>query len=157
MIIPKYIFFTKGKGEHKDKLISFELALRDAKIAPFNLVRVSSIFPPKCKVISPEEGLKKLKKGQILFCVLSENSTNKAGEIVSCSVGAAIPQNKNNYGYLSEHHDNKLNCGEYAQKLAVDMMKSVFKTDNIKSFYTSETSKGKKGKWVTVVAAAVLI
>ena len=65
--IPSKIFLTKGKGQHKEKLASLELALRDAKIAPYNLVKISSIFPPGCKHISKEEGLKNLKHGQILF------------------------------------------------------------------------------------------
>ncbi len=43
-MVPKRIFFTKGVGKHKERLTSFELALRDAGIAAQNLVRVSSIF-----------------------------------------------------------------------------------------------------------------
>ena len=43
--IARNIFLTKGVGRHREKLTSFELALRDARIAEFNLVRVSSIFP----------------------------------------------------------------------------------------------------------------
>ena len=47
MYVPRYMFFTKGgSGVHKEKLASFENALRDAKIAHLNLVTVSSIFPP---------------------------------------------------------------------------------------------------------------
>jgi hypothetical protein len=45
IIIPRKIFLTKGEGKHKEQLSSFELALRNAKIANLNLVRVSSIFP----------------------------------------------------------------------------------------------------------------
>ena len=56
MYVPKKLFFTKGVGTHREKLTSFELALRDAKIACYNLVRVSSIFPPNCEEISIEEG-----------------------------------------------------------------------------------------------------
>ena len=41
---PKKIFFTKGVGVHKDKLSSFEVALRSAGIEKCNLVYVSSIF-----------------------------------------------------------------------------------------------------------------
>ena len=55
---PKRIFFTKGVGRHRQKLASFEAALRDAGIEKFNLVYVSSIFPPSCKIITKEEGLK---------------------------------------------------------------------------------------------------
>ena len=38
--VPKKIFLTKGVGKHREKLSSFEMALRSAGIAQFNLVRV---------------------------------------------------------------------------------------------------------------------
>ena len=44
MYVAKQIFTTKGVGQHKEKLASFEMALRKAGIAQFNLVRVSSIY-----------------------------------------------------------------------------------------------------------------
>ena len=47
LFVPKAIFFTNGVGVHKDRLSSFELALRDAGIEKANLVTVSSIFPPR--------------------------------------------------------------------------------------------------------------
>ncbi len=55
--IPEKIFLTKGVGTHKERLASFELALRDAGIASCNLVYVSSILPPNCTVLSKNEGL----------------------------------------------------------------------------------------------------
>jgi arginine decarboxylase len=54
--VPKIIFFVKGKGIHKDQLTSFELALRDACIADLNLVSVSSIKQPRCKIVNKQEG-----------------------------------------------------------------------------------------------------
>ena len=63
--VPKEMFFTKGVGKHREKLTSFELALRSAGIAACNLVRVSSIFPPKCKILSRAEGVKRLEHGQV--------------------------------------------------------------------------------------------
>ena len=50
--MPKECFFTKGVGRHKEKLMSFELALRDAGIEKQNLVRVSSSYPTSCTIIS---------------------------------------------------------------------------------------------------------
>jgi arginine decarboxylase len=44
--VPRKMFFTKGIGVHREKLTSFEMALRDARVARYNLVRVSSIFLP---------------------------------------------------------------------------------------------------------------
>jgi len=55
--VPKEIFLTRGVGRHKERLASFELALRKAEIAEYNLIRVSSIFPPGCHVISKRLGL----------------------------------------------------------------------------------------------------
>ncbi|HKN47266.1 MAG TPA: pyruvoyl-dependent arginine decarboxylase, partial [Candidatus Polarisedimenticolia bacterium] len=63
--VPKKLHLTKGVGKHREKLSSFEMALRSAGIASYNLVRVSSIFPPHCKLISPQEGTKLLRPGQI--------------------------------------------------------------------------------------------
>jgi len=71
-MVPKYMFFTKGVGMHKQRLQSFEIALRKAGIEKFNLVRVSSIFPPNCKIISREKGLAMLKPGQIVYCVMAQ-------------------------------------------------------------------------------------
>ena len=61
MFVPTKAFLTKGVGRHKEKLTSFEMALRDAHLANFNLVRVSSIFPPECELVDREEGLSVMK------------------------------------------------------------------------------------------------
>ena len=56
VIVPSKVFLTRGRGQHTEKLVSFEKALREAGIAPFNLVRVSSIYPPHCRLISRRKG-----------------------------------------------------------------------------------------------------
>ena len=86
---PGRIFLTKGVGTATTKLVSFELALRNAGISQVNLVRVSSIYPPYCKVIPAREGAKELQPGAITFCVLSENSTNEPGQPWISSNGTA--------------------------------------------------------------------
>ena len=180
VIKPRKIFLTKGIGIHKEKLASFEEALRDAGIAPFNIVKVSSIFPPQAELITKEEGLKELEQGQILFCVLSDNASNEAHRLISASVGLALPSDNNKYGYISEHHsfgENEETVGDYAEDLAAEMLattlgisvdnnlhyderkelwrmqKQIVKTTNI----TQTTYGAETGKWTTVVAAAVMI
>ncbi|MHA1819622.1 MAG: pyruvoyl-dependent arginine decarboxylase [Promethearchaeota archaeon] len=100
--LPKKVFFTTGVGHHRDKLQSFEIALRDAKISQFNLVPVSSIIPPRCQEINIDEGLKELLPGQIVFLVLSKAQSNKVGQYIISSIGVAIPKNDTDYGYISE-------------------------------------------------------
>ena len=51
-LVPSKMFITKGVGRHRERLVSFEMALRDAGIQAVNSVNVSSIFPPNCKMIS---------------------------------------------------------------------------------------------------------
>jgi arginine decarboxylase len=178
--VPKKVFFTKGVGRHKEKLQSLELALRKAGIEKCNLVRVSSIFPPNCKIVSRAQGVKLLEPGQIVFCVMSTNETNEPHRMISASVGLAVPAEPNNYGYLSEHHANgetDETSGDYSEDLAASMLASTLgiefdpekNYDERKEIYrmsgkivtsrnTTQSARGdKNGLWSTVVAAAVFI
>src|SRR3989344_2794349 len=124
-MVPEKYFLTKGVGVHKEYLTSFELALRDAGIAPFNLVTVSSIRPPGCKKILREEGLAILKPGEIVYTVMARNSTNEPNRLVAASIGLAIPADNGQHGYISEHHpfgETDEKAGEYAEDLAATML-----------------------------------
>ncbi len=178
--VAKEMFLTRGVGRHREKLASFELALRDAQIAEFNIVRVSSIFPPGCKMTSRNEGVKKLSAGQVLFTVVAESSTNEPHRLIASSIGVAIPRDQNHYGYLSEHHaygQPDQQAGDYAEDLAAQMLatvlgvefnpdaawderKEVWKISNeiVTTRNITQSAIGdKNGLWTTVVAAAVLI
>ena len=179
-MIPKYFFLTKGVGKHKEKLQSFELALRDAGIHHCNLVNVSSIVPPGCKLLPRSEGLKMIHPGEITFVVLARSSTNEPHRLIASSVGVAIPSGKINYGYLSEHHSfgqTEEVAGDYAEDLAATMLattmgirfdpekawderKQIFKTSGmiIKTQAITQSAKGdKNGLWTTTIAAAVFL
>ena len=97
-LVPRECFFTKGAGKHQTRLQSFELALRAAGIEICNLVRVSSIFPPHCKVISKNQGLLRLQPGQIAHVVLAEASTNEPSRLVGAGIGLAVPAQGHQYG-----------------------------------------------------------
>src|ERR1041385_4354123 len=131
-MVPKQMFLTKGVGKHKERLTSFELALRDAGIAAQNLVRVSSIFPPNCKLLSRREGLKYLNPGEVVFAVVAEASTHEPHRLVASSIGVAIPTDRNTYGYLSEHHtfgETEDTAGDYAEELAAEMLATTLDVD----------------------------
>jgi arginine decarboxylase len=178
--VPREMFFTKGVGKHREKLTSFELALRSAGIAACNLVRVSSIFPPKCRILSRAQGSKRLEPGQVTFVVMSEAATREPHRLIAATVGVAIPRDKDLYGYLSEHHsfgESEDVAGDYAEELAAEMLattlglefdpdkswdekKEVYRLSNqiVRTHNVTQTAVGdKKGLWTTVVAAAVLV
>ena len=178
--VPRELFFTKGVGKHREKLTSFELALRSAGIAACNLVRVSSIFPPGCKIWSRKEGVRLLQPGQVTFVVMSETATREPHRLIAATVGVASPRDPKLFGYLSEHHsfgENEKTAGDYAEDLAAEMLattlgldfdpdkswdekREVYRLSNeiVRTQNVTQTAVGnKKGLWTTVIAAAVIV
>lgn len=180
MWVPSKMFLTKGVGKHKEKLTSFEMALRDAGIAAINIVRVSSIFPPHCKIISKQEGLNLLLPGAIVHVVMADASTNEPNRLIAAAVGVAQPKDPNTYGYLSEHHsygETSKKAGDYAEDLAATMLATTLGVDFdpdrsydekreiwkisgqiVRTTAITQTAVGhKNGLWTTVIASAVLL
>ncbi|HEX9692164.1 MAG TPA: arginine decarboxylase, pyruvoyl-dependent [Gemmatimonadales bacterium] len=176
--MPSRAFLTKGVGRHKEKLTSFELALRDAHVAQYNLVRVSSIWPPHCEQVSWERGVSGLRPGQVVFAVVAEASTNEPSRLATAAIGLAIPADPSHHGYISEHHafgQRREPAGDYAEDLAASMLATVLgvpfdpeqawdqrreqwllsgeivETRNISC--TAEAQDD--GRWVTVVSAVI--
>jgi arginine decarboxylase len=174
------MFFTKGVGTDKEKLASFENALRDARIAHLNLVTVSSIFPPYCKIIDIDNGLARLEAGEITHCVMAKQQINEPGRRIVASIGLALPAEAGRYGYLSEHHgfgQTEVEAGEYAEDLAATMLantlgiefdadkdyderREVYKMSEkiVESQHTSQAALGAEGNlWTTVLASAIFV
>lgn len=179
-LVPKKMFFTKGKGVDQDQLTSFEYALRDAGIPNTNLVLVSSILPPGAKIISRNEGLKLIRPGSVQFVIYARQQSNEPHRLIAASVGLARPMNQKKWGYLSEYHsfgETEKEAGDYAEDIAAQMLasslgikfdvdknwdekrkqwkvsKQIYNTRNI----TQSAVGDQKGRWTTVFAAAVLV
>ena len=84
-LVPKKMFFTKGKGVHQDQLTSFEYALRDAGIPDTNLVLVSSILPPGAEIISRKEGLELIRSGSVQFVIYARQQSNEPHRLMAAS------------------------------------------------------------------------
>ena len=179
-MVPTHMFLTRGVGVHREKLASFEEALRSAGIAACNLVSVSSIFPPDCKIIPRKRGEKLLNPGEITFCVMARSETNERNRLISASIGLAIPTGrKSHYGYLSEHHaygETDEEAGDYTEDLAAQMLattlgvdfdpdvawkerEQVFKMGGkiVRTQNITQSAIGKPNLWTTVVACGVFI
>ena len=175
-LVPAKVFLTKGVGRHRYQLKSFEEALRQAGVAQQNLVQVSSILPPKCKI---ENGLKSLVPGQISYCVMARSDTNEHGRLIASSIGIAVPKDRNKWGYISEVHGhgmNKPEAADMAEDLAADMLgttlglevdpdkawsekEQVYKASGliIRTSNITQTARGQKELWTTTVAIAMLL
>jgi arginine decarboxylase len=178
-LVPRRVFLTKGVGWHRYQLKSFEQALKKAGVAQQNLVQVSSILPPRCKIISRENGLKELIPGQIGYCVIARADTNEYGRLVASSVGVAVPKDNNQWGYLSEVHGHGMNsqqAGDMAEDLAAGMLgttlgmeidpdkawsekEQAYKSSGlfIRTTNVTQTAKGQEGLWTTTVAIAMFL
>ena len=160
-LVPSRVFLTKGLGRHRYQLKSFEEALRQAGVAQQNLVQVSSILPPKCKII------------------MARSDTNEHGRLIASSIGIAVPKDRNKWGYISEVHGHGMNRKEAAdmsEDLAADMLgttlglevdpnqawserEQVYKASGliIRTSNITQTARGQKGLWTTAVAIAMLL
>jgi arginine decarboxylase len=130
--IPQQVFLTSGIGVHRHQLTAFEYALREADIEQQNLVSVSSILPPGCKLVRRKEGVATLRPGEITFCVMARAETNEPGRRISASIGLARPTDPKMYGYISEHHGfgmTRRESGEHAEDLAATMLASTLGID----------------------------
>lgn len=178
-LVPTRVFLTKGVGRHKYRLKSFEEALRQAGVAQQNLVQVSSILPPRCKIVSRDEGLKQLLPGQISYCVLARSDTDEHGRLVASAVGVAVPREKTKWGYLSEVHGHGMNnrqASDMAEDLAAGMLgttlgmefdpdtawsekEQAYKASGlfIRTSSITQTAKGLEGLWTTTVAIAMFL
>ena len=176
--LPTSLFLTSGIGIHRDRLTSFELALRDADIEQQNLVSISSILPPRCRLVPREEGVATMRPGEITFSVLARAETDEPGRRVHASIGLARPADADMYGYIAEHHGYGLTAtesGEYSEDLAATMLastlgiefdpaaawnerKKVYEHSQmiVESLSMTAAAEGDAGgRWTCAVAAAV--
>jgi arginine decarboxylase len=166
---PTRIFFTRGIGHSDEKLISFENALREAQIACYNLVRVSSILPANCEEISVQEGVKLLTPGQIVYAVISEFtydfSVHSREFNTFASLGIAKPKDSSLYGYLSEYSGinqpleivKKESC-RLAKKLLESSRNEVeIKCDSYEITAYTKLNMTPMPEFITCIAAAVFI
>ena len=160
-MIPRKVFLAQGAGVHRQRIGSFELELRAAGIEGFNLVRVSSILPPHCELVSSEAGVKLLKPGQIVYCVMARNETIKSGELISASIGLAFPGDEKIHGYVCEHTACGVDSGDGADtatNLAVEMFTSKHGIEpGPRTLGIHQEARGTGQEWTTVIAVAVFI
>jgi arginine decarboxylase len=179
-MVPKEIFFTRGVGRHSRQLQSFELALRDAGIAICNLVYVSSIFPPNCKIIPVKRGVSKLRPGEVTYCVMARSDSNEPSRRCCAGIGLALPASGEEYGYISEYHGHGINKGqvsdlvedmaasmlastlgvEFDPDKAYDERKEIYRMSGkiIKTRAEVQVAEVKDdGDWTTAITAAVFV
>ena len=179
--VPKMMFFTRGKGSHKDYLDQFwagTSGCRDSRPQScFCLEHTSAPLQdseqagrPRVPEIRPSH-----------FCNYGKGSRpTSRTRLIASAVGLAKAADESQYGYLSEHHpygETAQKAGDYAEDMAMEMLATtlglpndtslawnekeeqwklsnkIYKTQN----FTQSAEGNKDGLWTTVISAAVLI
>jgi arginine decarboxylase len=110
--IPHEYFITKGKGESNAgsaglpfETGSYDAALNDAGIENCNVIEYTSVIPTHAKLISKEEGIKRLNWGEVLE-VIKAQSNGRRGTKISAAVmttNITDPNGKNLGGFACEY------------------------------------------------------
>lgn len=99
MYLASNFTFVKGIGkDSKSELISFDTALCSAGIGDYNIVRVSSILPPKAVKKNSIE----VSKGSVLYVAYATATIYGAGRIAS-AISVGIPKSPLEIGVIMEY------------------------------------------------------
>jgi len=162
MYLPKKIILTAGIGEGETELNAFDNALLNAGVANYNFLKVSSIIPPKAKIINlSQSNSKKLlpKIGSIVPAVYSCAYGKRIGQKIVATLALGIPKNFDvNNGVIVEFNGENINKDK-AEKIAQEILKNAFQVRNLtidKIQLITAECKVKK-KYTCAIALALMI
>lgn len=98
---------TKGIGTGPTKLAAFDAALNDAGVANYNLLRLSSVIPPKTKISTSSKALSNLPGawGDRLYVVMAEMRVDTPNIEAWAGIGW-VQDKETGKGLFVEHEGN---------------------------------------------------
>ncbi|OGF22591.1 arginine decarboxylase, pyruvoyl-dependent [Candidatus Falkowbacteria bacterium RBG_13_39_14] len=95
---PNKFFLAAGTSEGLSKLNAIDGALISAGVGNTNLVKMSSICPPRCVQIEQV----KLPSGALIPVAYASRVSENKGEIISSAVAIAFPEDESQPGLIME-------------------------------------------------------
>ena len=98
------IKLASGVGTGPTKLGAFDAALNDAGVANYNIIRLSSVIPPKTKIVKSKKALKGLPGGwgDRLYVVMAEMRVDTPNQEAGAGIGWVQEQDSGK-GLFVEH------------------------------------------------------
>lgn len=117
---PAKYFMAHGCAEGPSALNAFDSALMSAGVGNLNLVRLSSILPPRCEESRPP----RLLQGALAPAAYASVTSDAPGQVIAAAVAIAIPEDEAHCGLIMEHHDfaPREAVEEKARRMAEDGM-----------------------------------
>ena len=118
---PDAYFFVKGHSEGYMPLNAFDGALLDSGVGNTNLVKMSSIVPPRCQLISPVP----LPPGSLVPTAYASLTSDVPGEFISSAVAVALPEDPVHAGLIMEYsaRGRREEVEAFVRNMAVEGMK----------------------------------
>ena len=118
---PTHYFMVSGDSEGFTLLNAFDGALLRAGIGDTNVVKMSSIVPPRCQLISPVL----LPAGALIPAAYASIASDVPGEIIASAVAVALPENPDYPGLIMEYSGRgpKVEIEETVRQMAIEGMK----------------------------------
>jgi arginine decarboxylase len=119
--IPTKYFLVSGASDGYTPLNAFDGALLQAGIGNTNIIKMSSIVPPRCQRIPPIA----LPPGALVPAAYACFTSDIPGEIISAGVGVALPEDENQNGLIMEYSakGERDKIEEMVRNMAVEGMK----------------------------------
>ena len=118
---PTHYFLVFGASEGFTPLNAFDGALLSAGIGDTNLVKMSSIVPPRCQQISPVP----LPAGSLVPTAYASITSDVPGELISSAVAVALPKEPHYPGLIMEYsaRGSRTEIEETVRRMALEGMK----------------------------------
>jgi arginine decarboxylase len=118
---PTQYFLVSGASDGYTPLNAFDSALLQAGIGNTNIVKMSSIVPPHCQMISPIA----LPPGALVPAAYAALTSDLPGETISAGVALALPEDENQNGLIMEYSakGERLQIEKTVRNMAMEGMK----------------------------------
>ncbi|MBC7327271.1 arginine decarboxylase, pyruvoyl-dependent [bacterium] len=117
--LPNLVILSAGSAEGGSELNAFDNALLKAGIANLNLIRVSSILPPRAEITYE---VPFIEKGSLVPIVLAKITSCEVGEVISAVVAVGVGED---FGVIMEH--SMKGSKEEAEREAKRKVEEAFK------------------------------
>ncbi|MDD3845347.1 MAG: arginine decarboxylase, pyruvoyl-dependent [Syntrophorhabdaceae bacterium] len=98
---PAKFFLVSGSSNGFSLLNAFDGALLASGVGDTNLVRMSSILPPRCEEMKPRPAA--LPQGALVPVAYASLTSDVPGEVISAAVAIGIPEDPNLAGLIMEY------------------------------------------------------
>lgn len=122
---PTKYFLTAASAEGKTELTAFDNSLLAARVGNLNLLRVSSILPPRCELAADVS----IPEGSLLPIAYGSIVSKEPGELIAAAVAVGLPADEDSPGVIMEH--SGVMSADEAKAFVTKMVEEAFESRGV--------------------------